>query len=145
MDGHAAATERAIPAMTLPTWAASPSSASPSSKGVMPAALATAAAASSDRCGVAIITFSTPASRGSPGLGVSSRASRQVAADRLRRFDAGSAASTARASAKVLGSAMVGPDAIAAGSSPGTSEISRLTTLAGCAAAASLPPLIAER
>ena len=61
----------AIPAMTLPTWAASPSSASPSSNGVMPTALATAAAASSDRCGVAIITFSTPASRGSPGLGVS--------------------------------------------------------------------------
>ena len=31
------------------------------------------------------------------------------------------------------------------GSSPGTSEIRSVTTLAGCAAAASLPPLIAER
>ena len=39
----------------------------------------------------------------------------------------------------------VGPEAITAGSSPGTSEISRLTTLAGWAAAASRPPLIAER
>ena len=34
---------------------------------------------------------------------------------------------------------------MADGSSPGTSEIRRLTTLAGCAAAASRPPLIAER
>ena len=54
-------------------------------------------------------------------------------------------ASTARASAKVVGSGTVGPEAITAGSSPGTSEIARVTTRAGAAAAASRPPLIAER
>ena len=42
----------------------------------------------------------------------------------------------ARASAKVVGSGTVGPEPITAGSSPGTSEIRRLTTRAGCAAAA---------
>src|SRR3546814_1330024 len=51
----------------------------------------------------------------------------------------------ARASAKLVGSATVGPEAITAGSSPGTSEISRLTTRAGAAAAARRPPLMAER
>ena len=45
----------------------------------------------------------------------------------------------------VVGSATVGPEAITAGSSPGTSEISSVTTRAGCAAAASRPPLIADR
>ena len=54
-------------------------------------------------------------------------------------------ASTARASAKVVGSGTVGPEAITAGSSPGTSEIAKVTTRAGAAAAASRPPLIAER
>ena len=68
----------------------------------------------------------------------------QVAADRLRRLDA-VALQHRPGVGEGVGSATVGPDAIAAGSSPGTSEISRLTTLAGCAAAASLPPLIAER
>ncbi len=51
----------------------------------------------------------------------------------------------ARASAKVVGSATVGPDAMVPGSSPGTSEMSSVTTRAGYAAAASRPPLIAER
>ncbi len=51
----------------------------------------------------------------------------------------------ARASAKVVGSGTVGPEAMIAGSSPGTSEISRLTTRAGAAAAARRPPLMAER
>ena len=54
-------------------------------------------------------------------------------------------ASTARASAKVVGSGTVGPEAMTAGSSPGTSEIAKVTTRAGAAAAASRPPLIAER
>ena len=54
-------------------------------------------------------------------------------------------ASTARASAKVVGSGTVGPEAITAGSSPGTSEIASVTTRAGAAAAARRPPLIAER
>ncbi len=52
---------------------------------------------------------------------------------------------TASASAKVLASGTVGPEPITAGSSPGTSEITSVTTLAGCAAAARRPPLIAER
>src|SRR5271166_3130028 len=51
----------------------------------------------------------------------------------------------ASASAEVVGSATVGPDAITLGSSPGTSEISKATTRAGAAAAANLPPLIADR
>src|SRR3954447_19711922 len=65
-------TESAIPAMSLPTSAASPSSASPSSSGATLFRRATSAAASSDICGVAIMTVSAPASRGSPGFGVSS-------------------------------------------------------------------------
>ncbi len=51
----------------------------------------------------------------------------------------------ASASAEVVGSATVGPEAITQGSSPGTSEIIRVTTRAGAAAAASLPPLIADK
>ncbi len=53
--------------------------------------------------------------------------------------------STARASASVEGSATVGPEPMTAGSSPGTSEITRVTSRAGWAAAARRPPLIAER
>ena len=48
-----------------------------------------------------------------------------------RRLDADSARGCASASAKVEGSGTVGPEPITAGSSPGTSEISRLTTRAG--------------
>ena len=51
----------------------------------------------------------------------------------------------ARESSNVLGSGTVGPEAITAGSSPGTSLIARVTTRAGRAAAASRPPLMAER
>ena len=54
-------------------------------------------------------------------------------------------AKTARASAKVVGSATVGPEPMTEGSSPGTSEMTRVTTRAGAAAAASRPPLMAER
>ena len=53
--------------------------------------------------------------------------------------------STARASAKVEASGTVGPEAMTAGSSPGTSEITRVTSRAGWAAAASRPPLMADR
>ena len=51
----------------------------------------------------------------------------------------------ASASAQVDGSATVGPLAITAGSSPGTSLMASVTTRAGAHAAASLPPLIADR
>src|SRR5438067_12308964 len=54
-------------------------------------------------------------------------------------------ASTAPASAKLVGSGTVGPEAITAGSSPGTSEIASVTIRAGAAAAARRPPLIADR
>ena len=134
----------AMPASTLATSRASPSSASPRIMGAMPAARALAAAASSDACGRATMMVSAPARRGSPGLGVSSRAS-------CRCFATAAGGSMrywrriARASAKVVGSGTVGPEPITAGSSPGTSEIRRLTTRAGCAAAAKRPPLIAER
>ena len=53
--------------------------------------------------------------------------------------------STASASANVVGSGTVGPEAITAGSSPGTSEMTSVTTCAGAQAAASRPPLIADR
>ena len=110
----------------------------------MPACRAAAAAASSASCGRAMMVVATRARRGSPGLGVSSCALRRraiaAAGSSIRYFS-----STARASAKVVGSATVGPDAITAGSSPGTSEIRRLTTRAGAAAAARRPPLMADR
>ena len=49
------------------------------------------------------------------------------------------------ASAQVLGSGTVGPEAMSMGSSPGTSDSSRFTTRAGWHAAASRPPLMADR
>ena len=52
---------------------------------------------------------------------------------------------SARASAKVVGSGTVGPLPITAGSSPGTSLIASVTTRAGAAAAASRPPLMADK
>ena len=95
-----------------------------------PAERATTAAASSDICGVAIITVRACASRGSPGLGVSSSPR-----SRWRIAAAGSVipylARMARASAKVVGSGTVGPEAMVPGSSIGTSEISNVTIEAG--------------
>ena len=94
--------------------------------------------------GVATIRVCAPASRGSPSFGVSSRPCL-----RWRMTAAGSSIpylrSTARASAKVVGSGTVGPEPITAGSSPGTSEIRRLTRRAGWQAVPSRPPLMAER
>ena len=55
------------------------------------------------------------------------------------------AMTAARASASVVGSGTVGPEPITPGSSLGTSEISQLSTRAGCAAIARRPPLIADR
>ena len=45
----------------------------------------------------------------------------------------------------VVGSGTVGPEPIAEGSSPGTSEIAIVTSFAGCACRASRPPLMRER
>ncbi len=52
---------------------------------------------------------------------------------------------TSSASANVDGSATVGPEAMTAGSSPGTSEMAKVTTSAGRHAKASRPPVMAER
>ena len=62
---------RAMPACTSATSRDSPSIESPRMTGVTPASRATAAAASSEACGVAIMMFSTRARRLSPGFGVS--------------------------------------------------------------------------
>ena len=51
----------------------------------------------------------------------------------------------ASASAQVVGSATVGPEAMSRGSSPGTSEISSVTTRAGWHSAPSRPPFSADR
>src|SRR5713101_4663558 len=51
----------------------------------------------------------------------------------------------ARASASVVGSGTVGPDAIADGSSRGTSDIASVTISARFPARASRPPLIRDR
>ncbi len=49
------------------------------------------------------------------------------------------------ASAQVVGSATVGPEAMSPGPSPGTSEIARVTSFAGAQAWASRPPLMPLR
>ncbi len=79
-----------------------------------------------------------------PGFGVSSSSCDNRARTRAGRSSPNRATS-ARASAKLVASGTVGPEAITAGSSPGTSLIASVTTRAGEAAAASRPPLIAER
>ena len=81
---------------------------------------------------------------GLPGFGVSlaglsSSAAADAGSGTLRR------ATIARASASVDGSGTVGPEAITAGSSKGTSEIASVSTGAGAATAASRPPLMRDR
>ncbi len=89
------------------------------------------------------------ASRGSPGLGVSGRSPRAPA--RSSATTAGgnessppNRASRDTASPNVLGSATVGPDPMRLRSSPTTSETASVSTGAA-AAAASCPPLMADR
>ncbi len=112
------------------TSRASPSSASPRITGCSPLLLAVCAAASSATCGVATSTVRQLASRGSPGFGVSSAACsrwRPTAGGSVMRYRS----RMARASAKVVASGTVGPEAITEGSSPGTSEIASVSTGAG--------------
>src|SRR5713101_2209262 len=95
-------------------------------------------------CGLAISSKRLRLKIGSPGFGVSASAAARwamTAGGAVMRY----LARTACASAKVVGSGNVGPEAITAGSSPGTSEIARVRMRAGAAAAARRPPLIAER
>ncbi len=144
MRNRPALTCNAIAACTAATSRASPSIRSLSTIGVMPRARAASAAAASACCGLAISSKRVRAKIGSPGFGVSFTAAARWAAT----ADGASIrylASTERASAKLVGSATVGPEAITAGSSPATSEIARVRMRAGAAAAARRPPLIAER
>ena len=133
-----------MPAMTVATSRDSPSMASPRITGVTPAARATSAAASREACGRAAMTVSALPSTASPGFGVScagsSRALATLSGGAMPYFFR-----TALASARLLVSATVGPEAITSGSSPGTSEMRKACSEAGAAAAASRPPLIAER
>ena len=87
---------------------------------------------------------------GCPRLGVSATVPR-APASRCFRAASGIASRTPRssrtrsASAKVVGSGTVGPEAIVDRSSPTTSERTRATTRAGAAARARPPPLSRER
>ena len=132
-------TERAMPASTMPSSRLSPSSASPRMTGVTPARDASAAAAASAMAGVAIMRTSTgPAAGGR----FSSPASSAAAAG-------GSTTpyciTIARTPARDGVPGTVSPLAMVPGSSPGTSLITSVTTRAGYAAAASRPPLMADR
>jgi hypothetical protein len=93
----------------------------------MPASRATLAAASSEAWGVAMMRFVVRAKAGSPGFGVSAFGSSSSVCT-----DAGTVIpyrlSTALASASVLKSGVVGPEAMTDGSSPGTSEMISDTT-----------------
>ncbi len=131
-------------ACSAPQSCASPSMSSPSNCTSIPAARATSAARASAMAGVAISWWRTARSLASPGFGVSQSGS----ASHARTAAAGAICkrcSMACASWRVLASAAVGPEAMTDRSSPGTSEITRLTTAAPPAASASLPPLIADR
>ena len=83
--------------------------------------------------GVAMMRYSALAKAGSPGLGVSLAGSASAASTaggrvRPRACMAGRRrASTARASASVVGSGTVGPEPMVAGSSPGTSEMASVS------------------
>ena len=72
----------------------------------------------------------------------------RVAQDRCklaRAPDSDTSRGSRSASACVVGSGTVGPDAIAPTSSPGTSEITNVATGFGCATAASRPPFKRDR
>ena len=88
--------------------------------------------------------LSLRAKRGSPGFGVSpspdSRCFTTLAGTSIWYFFR-----IANASSQVVGSGNVGPLAIIPGSSPGISEISKVTTFAGAQASARRPPLMSER
>ena len=102
-------------------------------------------AASSEAFGFAMISNRARANAASPGLQLSlagSSSARLTASSTVRSYFA----TSARASASVVGSGTVGPDAIADGSSCGTSEIASVTiSAARWPARASRPPLIRDR
>ena len=132
-----------MPASTMPISRDSPSSASPSTNGASP----------SVACGFGH-RASAPSSAWRSGgircwavLGLRRLVVvlLQARGDRRGGLDAVAGDDRARIGECASGSGTVGPEAITAGSSPGTSLIASVTTRAGRAAAASRPPLIAER
>ena len=137
------AISRAIAAWTRPTSRASPSMASERITAGTPSAAAHAAAASSESRAEAMTRTSFPAKTGSAGSGAAPASPSSQAATGGGRSIRQSRASR-RASARLVRSGTVGPEATCAGSSPGTSETMSETTRAGCASAARRPPLIPE-
>ncbi len=134
------AADSATPASARPTWRASPSSASPRTSGSRPCRRASSAIAASAIIGVATRRNSARSRRFTLSPSPRARCAAAASGSRIAWR-----ATTSRASAKVEGSGTVGPLAITSGSSPGTSEMARVTTRAGCAAAASRPPEKADR
>ena len=144
------AMSRAVPASVSANSRASPSTAEVTCSASNPRARAVRAVAVAACALSAMITLRTAASRASPGFGLSASA---PAAPRWRcsRIAAGAASrrpwsSSARsASAYVVGSGTVGPEAITSNGLSTTSLRISATTRAGCAAAASRPPWITDK
>ena len=135
-----------VPSASVACWRAtsraSPSMASSRITAVHPISSAFEAAASRLPWGRATIRVSVDSKAGLPGFGVSAAADRRASATAAGTLMA-NFSMTSKASSVVVGSATVGPEAMTAGSSPGTSDINRLTMPAGLAAAARRPPLMA--
>ena len=122
---------------------------SPSTIGSQASARAAAAAAARAPPRWPDTTALARARRGSPGLGVSPGApgppaapARRCAATPAGQRHARGVRRSRAPGRTSSGSATVGPEAITDGSSPGTSEMSSVTTAAGQAASARRPPLI---
>ena len=139
-DGHAPQPSERSPAITVPTSRASPSIASPRMSGVRPPARAALTAACSANNGEAIMRTSAGdlARLRRFGARFKRRAhcGRQIEREAVDDF--------VRLSLACSGRAWSDPTRSPPGSSPGTSQITSVTTRAGYAAAASRPPLIAR-
>ena len=125
-----------MPAITVPTSRLSPSSASPRISGEMPACCATAAAACNASAGLPISRRSGFGACGLPASAVLLRAAATAGGGVMPKRAIRSAASSRSPDPPVAGRA-----AATAGSSP----VASVTTRAGRAACASLPPLVVER
>ncbi len=107
-------------------------------------ASAASAAARSDSAGVAIKRTVCPCQIGFAGFGDSNAPLRSAAITGAGR-SIPKRAKMAKASAQVVSSGTVGPLAITPTSSPGTSLIANVTSVAGAQASPSRPPLMALR
>ena len=132
----------AIAACILAISLASPSIWSEIMTAGIPISLAHSAAAASDFLAEATITTSSRANAGSWGCGASeSSVSNHCARRGFKEMP--QTLIKLRTSSRDVVLGIVGPEATWAGSSPGTSETTMVTTLAGWATWASRPPLIA--